>query len=71
MYFLATGATRYMAEQGEPVSTSTLRYAVFTGQLEAIKTVEGARVFEKSALDAFITFRREKKTAPKPLCKAA
>lgn len=71
MYYLISGASRYLTKKGMPISISTLRLAALNGELAVIQTVDGARVFEQSALDKFFAKRAEKKTASKPLDKAA
>lgn len=67
MYFLVSEASRYLCKQGIILSSSGLRKAVLVGEVKAIQTVGGARIFSKNDLDDFIAKRRAKKQNTLPV----
>lgn len=58
---LVADVARLSGRDGKPVTPATVRWWADTGKLKATRSVGGTRLFEKRAVEAFLTERSKKK----------
>lgn len=54
---LVADVARLSGQRGDPVTPATVRWWADTGKLQATRSVGGTRLFEKSAVEAFLSER--------------